>query len=178
MWEGCIEGVKLPWCPLRQVFEHVRAAVKVSLDTSVLCRGYLDLRAAWLIPTPLLWGSAHAPWQLQEHPRGALCSSLAKCIARTFSQPQLQGTSLSFFYSVLMLTCSEEADPWEGEGKREDFNFPCCHPYLPSRRTRMQAPILSGNSCLRDQPAHPPTATSSFTYNKSKWEVTFFSHLY
>lgn len=35
---------------------------------------------------------------------------------------------------------------------------------------------MSGNSALKNHPAHLPTATSTFTRNKGKWEVTSFSH--
>lgn len=154
--------VQPPRCPPRQVSVRVRAAVEISAGTAVLHRGRLDLRAARIIPLLLLW-----PWQ--EHPRGALHSSVGNYIARTFSQPQLQWTPLILFYSALTFPCPEGVGSGEeGMGKREDFNFLCCLLHLPSMWSRKWALDLSGNSALRNQPAHPPTATSSFTHEKKQ----------
>lgn len=149
MGESRTEGVKPPRCPLRQVSVRVRTAVEISAGTAVLRRGRLDLRAARIIPTLLLW-----PWQ--ERPRGALCSSVGNCIARTFSQPQLQRTPLILFYSALTLPCPEGVGSGEeGMGRREDFNFLCCLLHLPSMWSRKWALNLSGNSALKL--ACPPT---------------------
>lgn len=103
-------------------------------------------------------------------------SLLAKCIAGTFPQPQPQWTPISFHYSALIFTAL--AFWGEGRAKKEGFNMLCWFLYLPSVWTRKQALNLSGISALRKQPAYPPTSTSSFTHDKSKWEVSLFSHLY